>query len=96
MSEDERKKEEALIEDMAKYITEKAIPNLISDLKQSEGVPTDSQSLKEFFHKRGVNMRYLGKVMEMLDQVLMYDKQTNRTVMKSDVKENEQASIGQL
>ena len=41
-------------------------------------------------------MRYLGKVMEMLDQVLMYDKQTNRTVMKSEVKENEQASIGQL
>ena len=89
MTDDERKKEEALIEDMAKYITEKAIPNLISDLKQSEGVPTDSQSLKEFFHKRGVNMRYLGKVMTMLDEVLMYDKQTNKTMMKSDVKDTE-------
>ena len=37
------------------------------DLKQQEGIPIDSQSLQDFFHKRGINMRYLGKVLSLLD-----------------------------
>lgn len=55
--------EEKNVQKIATYITEKAIPNLIQDLKQQENVPYDSDSLKEFFHRRGINMRYLGKVL---------------------------------
>ena len=64
MSEAELAEEEANVKKLAAYITEKALPNLIQDLKQQEGIPIDSQSLEDFFHKRGVNMRYLGKVLE--------------------------------
>ena len=63
MSEEELAEEEANVKKLATYITEKALPNLIQDLKQQEGIPIDSQSLEDFFHKRGVNMRYLGKVL---------------------------------
>ena len=73
--------------DLATYITEKAIPHLVSDLKQPEGVPVDSESIKEFFHKRGVNMRYLGKVHEMISVVAYYDKQTNTYVTKEQLKD---------
>ena len=85
MSEDERLKEEQLVEDLSKHIIEKAIPSLISDLKQMEGVPTDSNSLEDFFHKRGINMRYLGKVNELLDSILYFDKQTSTAVTKDSV-----------
>ena len=85
MSDDERQKEEQLVEDLSKHIIEKAIPSLISDLKQMEGVPTDSSSLEDFFHKRGINMRYLGKVNELLDSILYFDKQTSTAVTKDSV-----------
>lgn len=36
-------------------------------MKAQENVPIDSESLEEFFHQRGVNMRYLGKVFKGLE-----------------------------
>ena len=42
MTDEERKKEEDEVEDLAKHIIDKIIPLVISDLKQNEGVPTDS------------------------------------------------------
>ena len=57
------------MEKLAEYIHETAIPALITDLKQLEGIPMDSASLTDYFHKRGINMRYLGKVIERLPQV---------------------------
>jgi len=69
MSEQELKKEEDQVEHLAAYILDTTLPALIADLKQLEGIPTDSASLTEFFHKRGVNMRYLGKVIERLSEV---------------------------
>lgn len=29
-------------------------------MQKSEGVPTNSESLSDFFHQNGVNIRYLG------------------------------------
>ena len=64
----EIEEEEKNITGLATFITEKAIPNMVNDLKQQEGIPIDSKSLADFFHKRGINMRYLGKVLEGLDK----------------------------
>lgn len=47
---------------LGKYLKEVAVEKLIKDLKSSEGVPTDSESLKKAFHSHGINMRYLGYV----------------------------------
>ena len=60
--------EESNVRQLATYINEKAIPNLVQDLKQQEGCPIDSQSLQDFIHKRGINMRYLGKVLAEIDE----------------------------
>ena len=90
LSEEERKTEEDLIEDLAKFLNDQAIPFLITELKQLEGVPTDSNTLKSFFHNRGVNMRYLGKVIDQFGKILYFDKQANKVVTKEDLKTDEQ------
>lgn len=68
MTAEELAEEEKNVQNLATFINDKTIPNLIQDLKQQEGVPIDSQSLEDFFHKRGVNMRYLGKVLTVLTE----------------------------
>ncbi|KAL8688088.1 MAG: hypothetical protein Q9218_005913 [Villophora microphyllina] len=45
------------------HLHEKIIPELIHDLKESEvGFPMDGQSLSRLMHKRGINIRYIGKL----------------------------------
>ncbi len=55
-------KDELLVRDLAKFLTEQAIPKLVRDLQAVEGVPTDSESLAQTFHSHGINMRYIGQV----------------------------------
>ena len=44
------------------HLHDKVIPGLIQDLKEGEiGFPMDGQSLSRLMHRRGVNLRYLGK-----------------------------------
>lgn len=39
------------------------LPDLVSNLKEGDvGVPMDGQSLSRLLHKRGINIRYLGKI----------------------------------
>ena len=45
------------------HLREKVIPEMIKDLKEGEvGFPMDGQSLSRLMHRRGVNLRYLGKL----------------------------------
>jgi len=45
------------------YLRSKIIPDLIQDLYDSDvGFPMDGRSLSQLLHKRGINVRYLGKV----------------------------------
>ena len=50
MSADEIKVEEEKVEKLAKFLKEEAIQSLIKNLNRNEGVPTDSASLRDFFH----------------------------------------------
>ena len=50
VSAEELKSEEEKVRDLCKYLKEKAIPNLIQNLQKTEGQPTDSATLREFFH----------------------------------------------
>lgn len=48
------------------YLHNETIPRLISDLQEGEvGFPMDGQSLCSLLHKRGINVRYLGKIAEL-------------------------------
>lgn len=62
MSEEELKKDEAMIEEVSTFLKDAAIDKLIKDLQNTEGIPTDSESLENGFHQHGINMRYLGAV----------------------------------
>lgn len=45
------------------YLRDRVIPDLLHDLAESDiSFPMDGQSLSRLLHKRGVNIRYLGKV----------------------------------
>ena len=47
----------------AEFLRSSVMPELVKDLKDGEvGFPMDGQSLSRLLHKRGVNMRYLGKL----------------------------------
>lgn len=62
LSADQLKEEEDKVEDVAKYLKDKAVTNLIARLEQNscEGMPSDSNTLRDFLHSNGINMRYLG------------------------------------
>ncbi|KAF4966438.1 hypothetical protein FSARC_5882 [Fusarium sarcochroum] len=48
------------------YLREQVIPELLRELSESEiSFPMDGQSLSRLLHKRGINVRYLGKVAEL-------------------------------
>lgn len=47
----------------AEYLRGTVIPDLVHDLKEGDvGFPMDGQSLSRLLHKRGINVRYLGKL----------------------------------
>jgi protein TIF31 len=43
---------------------------LLDIVRFSTTMPSDSQSLTNLFHQRGLNMRYLGKIAELFDQLV--------------------------
>lgn len=48
------------------YLREQAIPDLLRELSDSDiSFPMDGQSLSRLLHKRGINVRYLGKVADL-------------------------------
>jgi protein TIF31 len=63
---EEWSKDEAEVRAACDHLTTEVIPRLIQELKDSEvGFPMDGQSLSTLLHKRGVNIRYLGKIAEL-------------------------------
>lgn len=62
-------KDEAEVRAACEYLQSDVIPRLIQELKEGEvGFPMDGQSLSTLLHKRGVNVRYLGKIAELADK----------------------------
>lgn len=62
-------KDEAEVRAACEHLQTEVIPRLIQELKDGEvGFPMDGQSLSALLHKRGVNLRYLGKITELADK----------------------------
>lgn len=56
-------KDEADVRAACEFLRTSVIPELVSDLKDGDvGFPMDGNSLSRLLHKRGINIRYLGKV----------------------------------
>ena len=61
--------DEAEVRAACEHLTAEVIPRLIQELKEGDvGFPMDGQSLSSLLHKRGVNIRYLGKLAELADK----------------------------
>ncbi|KAF2009157.1 hypothetical protein BU24DRAFT_82771 [Aaosphaeria arxii CBS 175.79] len=62
-------KDEAEVRAACAHLLTDIVPKLIQELKDGEvGFPMDGQSLSSLLHKRGVNLRYLGKIAELSDK----------------------------
>lgn len=56
-------KDEEEVRAAAEFLRSSVMPELVKDLKEGDvGFPMDGQSLSRLLHKRGINMRYLGKL----------------------------------
>ncbi|KAK9242175.1 clustered mitochondria-domain-containing protein [Lipomyces tetrasporus] len=61
--------DEAEVRNVSKYITETLIPSLLADLRAGTvSIPLDSAQLTKLLHKRGINMRYLGKLVAAVSE----------------------------
>ena len=59
-------KDEAEVRAACEHLHTEVIPRLITDLQDGEvGFPMDGQSLSSLLHKRGINVRYLGRIAEL-------------------------------
>lgn len=66
---EEWSKDEAEVRAACNHLLTEVLPRLIQDLKDGDvGFPMDGQSLSTLLHKRGVNIRYLGKIAELADK----------------------------
>lgn len=59
-------RDEKEVRDACDYLQTKALPELVQDLHDGDaGFPMDGQSLSQLLHKRGINVRYLGKLVSL-------------------------------
>ncbi|KAL3470836.1 clustered mitochondria-domain-containing protein [Aspergillus californicus] len=55
--------DEKEVRDACDFLRSKVMPELVQDLHDGDvGFPMDGQSLSQLLHKRGINVRYLGKL----------------------------------
>ncbi|KAI9672663.1 MAG: Intracellular distribution of mitochondria [Alyxoria varia] len=61
-------KDEVEVRAASRYLTDEILPGLVADLQEGDiGFPMDGQSLSVMLHKRGINIRYLGKIAQMCE-----------------------------
>lgn len=62
-------KEKQLVKDAAHFLLTVQIPGFIRDCLDHSASPIDGITLTEALHGRGINMRYLGKIADMLAKI---------------------------
>ncbi|XP_053543480.1 clustered mitochondria protein homolog isoform X2 [Ictalurus punctatus] len=62
-------KQKQLLKDAAAFLVSCQIPSLIKDCLDHTALPMDGATLTEALHQRGINMRYLGSVLEFVDKM---------------------------
>jgi protein TIF31 len=61
-------KDEQEVRLAGEFLRKAVLPELIHDLKEGDvGFPMDGKSLSQLLHKRGINVRYLGKLAELAE-----------------------------
>ncbi|XP_028857470.1 clustered mitochondria protein homolog isoform X3 [Denticeps clupeoides] len=61
-------KQKQLLKDGAAFLVSCQIPSLVKDCLDHSALPMDGATLTEALHQRGINVRYLGTVLEFVDK----------------------------
>ncbi|XP_054884584.1 clustered mitochondria protein homolog isoform X2 [Poeciliopsis prolifica] len=61
-------KQKQLLKDAAAFLVTCQIPSLVKDCLDHSTLPMDGATLTEALHQRGINVRYLGTVLEFVDK----------------------------
>ncbi|KAM3875523.1 clustered mitochondria protein homolog [Diretmus argenteus] len=61
-------KQKQLLKDAAAFLVSCQIPSLVKDCLDHSALPMDGATLIEALHQRGINVRYLGTVLEFVDK----------------------------
>ncbi|XP_023132674.1 clustered mitochondria protein homolog isoform X2 [Amphiprion ocellaris] len=67
-STDDVQKQKQLLKDAAAFLVSCQIPSLVKDCLDHSALPMDGVTLTEALHQRGINIRYLGTVLEFVDK----------------------------
>uniref|UniRef100_A0A8B9H9R5 Clustered mitochondria protein homolog n=1 Tax=Astyanax mexicanus TaxID=7994 RepID=A0A8B9H9R5_ASTMX len=62
-------KQKQLLKDAAAFLVSCQIPSLIKDCLDHTALPMDGATMTEALHQRGINVRYLGNVLEFVDKM---------------------------
>ncbi|XP_054857131.1 clustered mitochondria protein homolog isoform X1 [Eublepharis macularius] len=65
-SKDQIQDQKQLLKDAAAFLVSYQIPGLVKDCLDHTMLPMDGATLAEAMHQRGINMRYLGKVVDFI------------------------------
>ncbi|KAJ7995651.1 hypothetical protein DPEC_G00246790 [Dallia pectoralis] len=60
-------KQKQLLKDAAAFLVSCQIPSLVKDCLDHSALPMDGATLTEALHQRGINVRYLGNVLEFVN-----------------------------
>lgn len=63
------KKQKQLVKDAAEFLVKHQIPSFVHDCLDHTAAPMDGSTLTETLHSRGINVRYLGKVANLLAKI---------------------------
>ncbi|EDV55805.1 protein clueless [Drosophila erecta] len=66
-------KQKVLVQEAAEFLVLKQIPAFVKEHMTHSSPPIDGQSLTESLHSHGINVRYLGKVIKILNQMPRMD-----------------------
>nr|XP_026693476.1 clustered mitochondria protein homolog isoform X1 [Ciona intestinalis] len=65
---EELEKQKELIKQAARFILTNQIPTFVKDCLEHTAMPTDGASLSDALHERGINVRYLGKIIKLIEK----------------------------
>ncbi|CAO3629987.1 unnamed protein product [Cunninghamella echinulata] len=60
------KEQEQIVRDASKFLNDEIIPSLVLDFASYAISPLDGDALTKAMHRRGINMRYLGKLAKLV------------------------------
>lgn len=63
---EQTKQDEQTIRDASKFLVDEIVPSIVLDFASYSISPLDGDALTKAMHRRGINMRYLGKLAELI------------------------------